>query len=47
MKHLYGNWKKKHLGLELNEVLRATARVTIVPTWEMAILRMNAMKEDA
>ncbi|XP_050914989.1 uncharacterized protein LOC127129931 [Lathyrus oleraceus] len=46
VKHLYGNWKKKHPGLELKEVLWAAARETTVPSWERAILRMKAMKED-
>ncbi|XP_050918716.1 uncharacterized protein LOC127136166 [Lathyrus oleraceus] len=47
VKHLYGNWKKKHPGLELKEVLWAAARAIIVPAWEREILRMKAMKEDA
>ncbi|KAI5416348.1 hypothetical protein KIW84_041420 [Lathyrus oleraceus] len=47
VKNLYGNWKKKHLGLELKEVLWATARATTTPTWEREMLRMKAMKEDA
>lgn len=47
VKHLYGNWKKKHYGLELMEVLWIVSRATINPTWERAMLRMKAMKEDA
>ena len=46
MKHLYGNWRKKHLGLELTEVLWAIARATTIPTWEMEMQRMKVMKED-
>ncbi|KAI5439440.1 hypothetical protein KIW84_025005 [Lathyrus oleraceus] len=47
VKHLYGNWKKKHPGLELKEMLWAPARETIVLAWERAMLRMKTMKEDA
>ncbi|KAI5405852.1 hypothetical protein KIW84_052569 [Lathyrus oleraceus] len=47
VKHLYGNWKKKHPGLELKEVLWAAARATTIPTWERVMLRMKEMKEDA
>ncbi|XP_058783183.1 uncharacterized protein LOC131657842 [Vicia villosa] len=31
VKHLYGNWKKKHSGLELKEVMWAAARATTIP----------------
>ncbi|KAI5385515.1 hypothetical protein KIW84_072203 [Lathyrus oleraceus] len=47
VKHLYGNWKKKHFGLELKEVRWAAARATTFPTWERATQRMNAIKEGA
>lgn len=47
VKHLYGNWKKKHHGLELKEVLWAGSRATTVPAWEREMLRMKAMKENA
>ncbi|KAI5427114.1 hypothetical protein KIW84_032508 [Lathyrus oleraceus] len=47
VKRLYGNWKKKCPGLELNEVLWAAARATTVPAWERVMLRMKAMKEGA
>ncbi|KAI5433562.1 hypothetical protein KIW84_020741 [Lathyrus oleraceus] len=39
VKHLYGNWKKKHPRLELKEVLWAA--------WERTMMRMKTMKEDA
>ncbi|XP_058764491.1 uncharacterized protein LOC131637941 [Vicia villosa] len=47
VKHLYGNWKKRHSGLELKEVLWAAARATTIPAWEKAVLKMKTMKEDA
>ncbi|KAI5417820.1 hypothetical protein KIW84_042441 [Lathyrus oleraceus] len=47
LKNLYGNCKKKHHGLELNKVLWATARATMVPLWEREMQRMKIMKEDA
>ncbi|XP_058784836.1 uncharacterized protein LOC131659698 [Vicia villosa] len=47
VKHLYGNWKKRHPGLELKEVLWAAARATTIPAWEKAMLKMKTMKEEA
>ncbi|KAI5422367.1 hypothetical protein KIW84_045714 [Lathyrus oleraceus] len=47
VKHLYGNWKKKHPGLKLKEVLWEAVRATTVPTWEREMQRMKAMKVDA
>lgn len=31
--HLYGNWKKKHLGLELKEVLWEASMATTITPW--------------
>ena len=47
VKHLYGNWKKKYLGLELKEVMWSAARATTVVAWERAMLRMKGLNEAA
>ncbi|XP_058759822.1 uncharacterized protein LOC131633127 [Vicia villosa] len=47
VKHLYGNWKKKHSGLELKEVMWATARATTVPQLERSMEKMKLLDEGA
>jgi hypothetical protein len=47
VKHLYGNWRKKHPGIELKQVLWMAARATTIPAWERAMQRMKSLNENA
>ncbi|PNX99504.1 hypothetical protein L195_g022770 [Trifolium pratense] len=47
VKHLYGNWRKKHPGMELKQVLWMAARATTIPAWERAMQRMKGLDENA
>lgn len=46
-KHLYGNWKKKYLGLEMKEVMWSVARSTTIPSLMQLMKSLNeiALKE--
>ncbi|CAK8576715.1 unnamed protein product [Lathyrus sativus] len=42
VKHLYGNWRKKYLGIFMKEALWRTTKATTILAWERV---MNHMKE--
>ncbi|XP_058784099.1 uncharacterized protein LOC131658866 [Vicia villosa] len=47
VKHLYGNWKKKHSGLVLKQAMWAAARATCVPMFHRAMEKLKLLKPDA
>lgn len=46
-KHLYGNWKKKYLGLEMKEVMWSVARSTTIPSRKRVMQLMKSLNETA
>jgi hypothetical protein len=47
VKHLYGNWRKKHPGDELKEALWAAARSTTMPDFTRAMNNLKKLNEAA
>ncbi|XP_058763696.1 uncharacterized protein LOC131637121 [Vicia villosa] len=47
VKHLYGNWKKKHSGLMLKQAMWAAARATCVPMFDGEMEKLKLLKPDA
>ncbi|XP_058726755.1 uncharacterized protein LOC131598141 [Vicia villosa] len=47
VKHLYGNWKKKHSGLMLKQAMWAAARATCVPMFDREMEKLKLLKPDA
>ncbi|XP_058773528.1 uncharacterized protein LOC131647680 isoform X2 [Vicia villosa] len=43
VKHLYGNWKKKHPGLVLKQAMWAAARATSIPVFERAMEKLKLL----
>ncbi|KAI5433596.1 hypothetical protein KIW84_020761 [Lathyrus oleraceus] len=45
--YLYGNWKNKFPEMDLKETMWSATRDTTIQTWEMTMLKMKTLNEDA